>query len=697
LNVSAGANAGDVTFLGNGLTSLTINSTGAANTVGQVWIPVNGGTTNITINAATNLTTGGVHDFMGSLTTITVSGAATKVDLGFLTAAVTTLNASGLTGGITATLDNALTSFTGGAGNDVITVSGSGLTATVAGEVNVGTGTNTLKLSSQLLTATAGAEFAGFQILSIGGWTQNVALVSGITAETITATGGGLSNLTVAQAGAVTITATDAGATFSLAAPTGTTDSLSLALTSSTASTPVDATTLSVNNFETLNVSANSGITTALTQTVVTAGTAFDHVNFTAASQLTTLRVTGADDISIDAHTNATALTTLDLSGNTSGGSVILTGGQTGALVVTGTAGNDFITVNAPGAGGTVAIHAGAGNDVITALQSVLVPSANNAIDGGTGTNTLVISDPGSVTIADNSFTNVTSIQKLVLDATTGLNFVVGGYANGIATSDGSVLNVTAASFTTLTSAVTIDASGLSGTNSLTLTENVGVADAGKLTTITASNNGADIITLSDTAAGVYSGAYTINAGLAGNKTIDLSGVLSSGLETITTGSGTDTVKTGAGTGNILFGTGTYTITLGAGHGATEIQAVGTGVSGTTNAAVVNNYTFTADSLHLIVVAPAIDAVAGSLGTAWTVAGGFATNTSGTAASFVAAATTSTTAGAVAYYDSVNNNTWVVYSDGVASAIADHVVELVGVHATALSTVGAAAATVYLS
>jgi hypothetical protein len=164
---TAGANATAVlTQTGAGITSNTINSTGAANILNNV---VLSGTSNValTINAATNLNTGAITGFTGTTSTITVAGAAAVVNLGAIEAAtVKTIAASGLTaGGVTATLNaNTLFNFTGGAGNDVITL---GVALVTGAMVDAGAGTaDRLIVTTDAFVTTATAPFIkGFEVV----------------------------------------------------------------------------------------------------------------------------------------------------------------------------------------------------------------------------------------------------------------------------------------------------------------------------------------------------------------------------------------------------------------------------------------------------------------------------------------------------------------------------------------------------
>jgi hypothetical protein len=614
VNVSGGtpSGTGAVTVNGNGdglLKTLTINSSGAANTVGGIAAP--SVTNSVVINAATNLKTGGITNVAAG-TTISASGAATTVDLGALAANVTKVDGSGLTaGGVKATLVAGVTSFKGGAGNDTVTTASATLTSATA-TVDGGTGTNTLVVvaSTDIATATEGAKYTNFQTLSVGAFSQDASLVSGITAVSLAGAASSVSNLSAAAAGAVTITTTDASGSIALKDATGTSDVLGLTLktSSTTVSTVVNATGLTANGFETLNLAASSGGSSALYKadgvTPAVAGTDFDQVTFTSASSLQTLKVSGAYAVDVNASAGAAKLATLDASANTAGVQLEV-GGQTVASTVTGTAAADAITVFAAGAGGSYTINAGAGNDTVTIAA---VDAAAATINGGDGTDTLAISDTGALSIADNTFRNVSNVEKVTLGTTAAaLVWTVGGFANTLATSNGGVLDVSAKALTTTASAA-IDASGLTGTNSLKLSISDAVgAGTGAAISVVGSSAGTDSVTIKAVASGVGTvGAITVNesANTAG-VTIDASGVTGvaangNGAIALTGSKAADVIKGGALAETITGGKGADTITLLSGH--TTVQTLTFGNADSTDAAydTVSNFVINKDVLDFV-------------------------------------------------------------------------------------------------
>ena len=685
VNISGGTRGGTVAIAGNGITSETINSFGAANAVTAI---TNSGTTRtVTINAITNLDTGtGITGFANN-GTITVSGSATQVKLGTnaLDTNLKTIDASGLTaGGVSLTLNAAEPAgFTlkGGQGNDTVTVTNAFNNNQTAGSIDAGAGAgDVINVTSNALTAATGAAFTNFEVLrnSVGGQ-QNASVVSGITAVQANAAGAGFSGLTAGQAANIAVLVSDPNATFALTNAAGTADVLGLSLTPDTtvnagsnSTTVINATGLTVDGFETLNVAAGSGGTTVRGGT---AGTTFDSVSFANAANLKAIAASGAFALDINASANAALVNTIDASQNTAG-VTIETGGQTGALAITGSAGADTITVNAVGGGGTIgAISTGAGNDIIKIAQASF--GATTSINGGAGTDILELTDTGTVTIADATFVNVTSIEKLALDATTALTFTVGTNANALATANGGTLDVTAGQ----TVAATVNASALTGANKLVLDLTSTGAD-----TITTSTGGADVISIKGAHAGA---AITINGGLnTGGLTIDTSLSTAATGSVINTGTGNDVIKVGDFTATISTGVGNDAITLTSGTTVQTIDLNASGVSSTTNPTSITNFSAAAttaaggDALDFVTAAVQ---TSGSLGNGYTVTSGIATKAGATLADFTATVANASTAGAVGFV--VGADTYVAYSDGVATATGgDHLVKLVGVNATVVTT-----------
>ena len=594
LNVSGGTKVGTtVATTANTPTSVTINSTGAANTLGAIDFSSGATVTALNINATTDFTATLAADYAATAA-LTVTGAG-KVDVG-ASGTFKTVDASANTGGLTMTLDTVTTSFKGSAANDTITTVT--LAAPAAGIIDAGAGTaDTLVVAAAADVASAAlrGSYTGFEKLS----NATGALVAadgftGVTNLITSSVGGGFTGMTAAQAASIDVTADLAAAatTYALTTATGGADVLGLNIASATAATELDATNLTVTGFETVNFTVGSGsksLYNAAGTTALTAGTDYTSLAIGAATtDLTTVTLAGAYAAKVDLSSNATKVTSVNASTNT-GGADIAIGGQTGTVTVTGSATRDIITMAAAGAGGLQVVNAGDGNDSITAAQAQV---AVGTINGGAGTDTLTVSDTGTVTINDNNFAGVTAIEKIVLDATSGLTYSIGGYANGLATANAGVLDVTAADFDT-TANVTVDATGVIGGNALKLaltnTESGGAANAISVVM----SAGADNITI--TQSGANSDAITITGGVAALastavKTVDLSAVATGGAISVTTGAGADVVKAAVIAGTYDLGAGADTFTGGAG---VDTVTGGAGVDTLTGAAGADIFGFT--------------------------------------------------------------------------------------------------------
>ncbi|MDZ4313733.1 MAG: hypothetical protein U0989_02990 [Azonexus sp.] len=708
INLSGGTKVGTTitnSDAASNVAAATVNSTGAANTIGA--IDFDGDTAAslaaLTINATTDLTaTLTADDFVAAGAALTVTGAG-KVNVGAL-GNFKTVDASTSTGGLTMTLDTVTTSFKGSTGNDTITTAT--LAAPAAGIIDAGAGTaDTLVVAAAADVASAAlrGSYTNFEVLNNA--TAGAIAADGFTGITSVVTsvaGGGFTGLTAAQAAAVNVTV-DLGATattYALKTDTGTADVLGLTFKNATATTVENATNLTVTGFETLNLTASSGSkslynaagTTQLTAgaTTLTAGVPDGYDSFAigaATTDLKTVTLAGDYAAKVDLSANATKVTAVNASANTAGADIVI-GGQTGAVVVTGSENRDIITLNAAGAGGLQTVNAGGGNDSIVAAQAQVAVAS---INGGAGTDTLTINDAGAVAVNDNNFAGVSAIEKLNFSAATGLTFSVGGYANGLATANAGVLDITAGA---LTAAATIDGTGLSATNALKLTlTNVDALANATATTITLSQ-GADNIKITQAGAATTD-TITITGGVAAlasttAKTIDLSAVTVGGAIAVTTGAGADVIKAAGIAGTYTGGLGADSFTAGA---AVDTFAMGTNgsVAGTSMDKIAS-YGLTADILTFggATTLLAADATA-------TVAGVNVAQSAGGLVSFAAADNTLAlkiaaiqadaqldAAGSVAVFND-GGNAYVYYAGAAIGNTDDQIIELTGVTAASIA------------
>ena len=381
LNIKDGVKGGSVSVNGAQAqwTDATINSTGAANTVGAVNLSANT-VKNLTINAATDLTATGVTGFdatAGVTNTITIKGAAAKVSIGTLATAVDVVDASGLTaGGVTAQLDSTVTGikFTGGAGDDVITSAGVLLAAGASVDAGAGTA-DRLVLTTAIDVATAGtavankasaALYKGFEELQIKGAavSQDVSVFTGsaITKLVLDGAAVGATNVSAAQAANVQVV--------------------------SSGTYTVDVKDASVvGNLNTVHITADDGVAANVSTIALTAPVL---------AGIETLQLTAVDNLTVSSLVSAPALTSVKLDG---AGTIGLT---TDAVhlaansVIDASAATGAVTINASlaqDAGGDtgLAIKGGSGADTITGSAKA------DVLTGGAGNDTFAFGTNGSV------------------------------------------------------------------------------------------------------------------------------------------------------------------------------------------------------------------------------------------------------------------------------------------------------------
>lgn len=452
-NISGGTIGGTanpnsvITEVGAGITSNTINSTGAANSLNNV---VLSGTANValTINAATNLTTGNITGFTGTTSTITVAGAAASVNIGTLeNTTVKTVNASGLTaGGVTTTLNtNTGINFTGGAGNDIVTA---GAVIVTGASVDAGAGTGdrlVITADAQLTTATA-PFYKGFEVLQAN--TGVTADVSQLSANN-TITGIRVNDSASAIVAVNGLNATQA-ANVAIIAAADATGAITLGLTGAGNGGQIDtvkATLTTTTAAGAAQVSNLTGLTLAGVEKLELTGTG-TAVLTTGAITLTTTNATSLDSIKLTTVGAATITVAaghtaqnLNIDGSASTGALVLDGqlypaGTTTGLSLTGGSGKDVLL------GGTVAstrdvLIGGAGTDSLAgeggtvasggALFTVIgANTGSDVLTGGTGNDVFGISFVVDVTtrdtITDLDFgtVNVTGqADRIVIDAAT--------------------------------------------------------------------------------------------------------------------------------------------------------------------------------------------------------------------------------------------------------------------------------------
>ncbi len=368
INIDGGVKGGNITRNATGAATITVNSTGAANTIGTLDVDTATLVKGLTINAATNLTGSLAADYAAA-STLTVAGAAAKVDLSgaALSANFSKVDASGMTaGGVLVQVSQADTTvdtqFIGGAGDDTLDIGKvvySSTTLTAAG----GNGTDTLKMSDQAaLTSTTVKYVTGFETLSLVD--DDDAALDTFDASLMGATAVVLAADSADDGYAVTNLSATAAANVTIAGTLAVTATLSIK----------DATT--VGNIDTLSIAINDSSSTVNTITlanVTAAGT--EKVNFSLTDNLTLSSATG-----LDAMTNLTV---------TGAGNVSIT---TGALAINV---NTVIDASASTGTATLVLSGATGNGISikgssTKANTITGTNQNDVIVGGTGVDTVL-------------------------------------------------------------------------------------------------------------------------------------------------------------------------------------------------------------------------------------------------------------------------------------------------------------------
>ncbi len=311
LAISGGTKAGNV-VISSAPAKVSISSDGAANTIGTVVL--GSSATERNIAASTNLTTGNITGFTGTTAKITVSGAASKVSIGTIeNTTVKTVDASGLAGGLTATLStNTGVQVKGGQGNDAITT-GAVLTGTAYVDAGAGSGDKLVVANAGHITAAAGALYKNFEVLQVQDnvsvdldyLAANNSIGAIVINQNTNATG--VTNMTAAQAANVTVMGTGNGTiTFGVknASNAGQIDTLKVTVDDGQASKAnVTLTTPVMTGVEKLELTANENVTV----TALTSATALNDVKVFGAGNVSV--TTGAVDFAANTSFDFSAVT----------------------------------------------------------------------------------------------------------------------------------------------------------------------------------------------------------------------------------------------------------------------------------------------------------------------------------------------------------------------------------------------------
>lgn len=393
-----------------GTTGLTIEAPvalGATYTVAGQAVTLKGstltGTTTIasTADTAANVTlngwTGSTVDLSGTkvaTATLTSTGANNSITLTDTGLALKTLNIAGdknltVATGVALTAVNASTAtgnvavdvsaatnvaafaFTGGAGNDTLTLKAGDLSILTAGtQLNGGAGTDTLVIKDLTLAAADYTKLnaaTGFEVLGLGAAaTIDAAQLTGFKSFAVSTSGDTISNLGAGSA--VAVNASGNVAALTLGAAVG--NSATEVTIGSATTTGTNLASLSVTGLTTLGLTSN--------------GTAANTVGL-ANSDNTSVTVKGATDL------------TLTLANGTSTGSKVDASAFTGKLTVTGSTQNDIII----GGSGDDTITGGTGADTLT---------------GGAGKDKFVINAGITAATADTITDFVTKVDTIAFN-----------------------------------------------------------------------------------------------------------------------------------------------------------------------------------------------------------------------------------------------------------------------------------------
>ncbi|WP_413683484.1 DUF4214 domain-containing protein [Prochlorococcus sp. MIT 1011] len=574
----SGDNDEDVAVTGAKLTTINVNATGTASTLDDLDLAA---ATTINLDAAVKFTTGELVT-TGAKATLNITGAG-AVDIGTLGDTITTVAAGDATGAITMTgpgSNNKSAVITLGSAADVFTTGLGGFTATTDKfAANAGAGEDILVVAdaAHVNTADEADRYTNFDVIQVAAGVDTDTQYLASTIDAAKVTNANLTNMTAALAGNITIEgANHAGGTFSLKDATGSSDVLSITSKHATAASATDFTTATVTGFETLNFTANSG------DALTTADSDRAAVSFTSAGDLKTINVKGTKSAAVDISSNAVKVTTLDASAIT-GGAVVTTGGQTGDLTVTGSAVSDTLTVGTVGSGGSVTVNAGGGIDT---YQGTIAQLAAATIDAGAGVDVVNFSNTTAsgtaLTFDDTTLNGMSNVETLGFTGAIAGDFTVtlGGWANSLATAiSGNQLKISAKALASAaaTEVVVVDASQLTGSNSveMDIKDTAAGASAANTIDLTGSDN-ADKITVEEATDGADT-VITVISG-KGNDTVTVkTHAGQDGAVVVTAGDGDDTITLSAAytdaasTANLITGgKGTDTITLDTGDTAKE-------------------------------------------------------------------------------------------------------------------------------
>ena len=354
-------------------------------------------------------------------------------------------------------------------------------------------------------TASVGATFGGSTVSGTAG--HDILVLQTISSNTLTS----VSNVeeiavngATAQTDTITLSTVMSGGSVNLGAGT---DTLNLA---------AGANTLSISNVETVNGTASADL---LTLTAAFTGGTIDLLG-------------GTDTLNLANGTNTLTVNNVES----------IVGGSGVDTITIGTAPSSF-TVNL-----------GGGDDILILSNSAF--TSTTTINGGSGTDTIQLTNTTGVTVSDAQFQNVTGVEVLKLAGTSGTNsMTLGSNVNTDANGTGNVFTVDNSAATT---ALTLNASGLTNPNSV----NVLLSSWQSGDSLTGGGPGSND-TLSFTGSGATDNLTTGTfigfedvALIGSNNTL----TLKNGVNLTVDGGSNNTVTLGTGNDDVSFVSGTNTV-----------------------------------------------------------------------------------------------------------------------------------------
>lgn len=412
LNLGGGS-LGVITDASNKFT--TVNAVMSADTTVAQFVDTAARTLAISGTGVLTLTTSNT-----ALTAINVTGAAGYAGT-IVGSGLTSFTAANTTGNNTVTLTATSQAYTGGTGNDNVTI---GVDATSA--ITGSTGTDTLTLAAgtagaAFTLANTGTKVTGFEKLSTSTTTGTVdmSLIGGSAFNSIQVTGNATTTFSKVTAGAaLELTAASTAIVYQTSDTSGTTDSVAVTLTglatvvkASQAAFSTGFTTTAL----TLKDANSVGIGSVSINSVATVSGGLHTIGTLTDANLATLAVSGSGGLNIT-NTITTAATTLTVSNNNTSSAANVWAGFTAATLG---------TLNYSGTHATT----------LTALSSV---ASTNVTIANTNTGTSGVLTIGAFT--DANLTNLTLTGSVAL---TGV-FAAATAATFSGSTNNSIVNITA-------------------------------------------------------------------------------------------------------------------------------------------------------------------------------------------------------------------------------------------------------------